>query len=203
MCVRMCVRVCEYNIVNILQANIENHNTGWGEGGAWRWNNSKFISRRKYGHESPTGFKTQTVWLAEQNSRHISHGVRLQCIGNHVTSTLRVMNACDLAPTLHMQWLACCAQQSDSFTCACLLMDSRKVKLKRLFFGWRRENRHSRVAAMQTAACRGQRQVWAPDTCLTSILSDLPATGPLSDPQRTVHLKILVFWGVTVCHLVN
>ena len=70
-------------------------------------------------------------------------------------------------------------------------------------FGWigGRKQRHSWVAVVQTAAYRGQRQVWVPDTCRSSILSDPTATGPRSDPQTTVHLKTWVFWKVTPCRL--
>jgi len=47
-------------------------------------------------------FNTQTEWLAEQNSRYMSHGVRLQCIWQSCHFSFKVKNTCALDPTPHM-----------------------------------------------------------------------------------------------------
>ena len=50
-------------------------------------------------NEPPTGFNTQREWLAEHNSRHVSHGVRLPCIWQSCHFSFKVKSTCDLAPT--------------------------------------------------------------------------------------------------------
>jgi hypothetical protein len=83
---------------------------GWS---AWRRNNSNFTIRRKYGQEHTTGFNTQGAWMAEQNSRHMSHGVRLQCIWRSCHFSFKVKSTCDLAPTpnTHTTRMSCSAER--------------------------------------------------------------------------------------------
>jgi len=160
----------KHDICYMSQTNTDNHNIQWG--GAWRRKNSNFtnmvMSPQRGSGPRQNGWpkRTAVTWLT---------GLGYSAFGKHVTSAAKLRSRVTQPPRPTCTQLACRTQQSDIFTCACLLMDSRKVKLKRTFFFFCDEGRRGtgewppcrQLPAVGSARCEPQTPA-SPASCLTS-----------------------------------